>query len=330
MGWIDAGLLHLDPGAYDATVLLPEGSALEQVELAPPCLHPIEPRGGWKPQAVTTTEDVAVTVLQALDLESELPPAAPPIELRGSDLKLEDGTRLMESSSGGAGAFRGGPRGSRAVLVVEVPETGLYTLSVFGVPGGGQRWMADGCRKCIVCPSADPLPRWRVVLSGQLQKGQHVFSASLGPDTVVERIRLEQKKDTPARLRGDGRAAGPRARSRRGRSPARRPRRRAASSSAAARSRRWSCAARSCGPGHSSPTSPPRARAAAAKGAAKAAGARAAVRAAEAAEAEAGWRRRWWRGRAPADHPAAAAAEPGPSRPLRGRELVGPTGPPSR
>ncbi len=197
MGWIDAGLLHLDPGAYDATVLLPEGSALEQVELAPPCLHPIEPRGGWKAQAVTTTEDVAVTVLQALDLESELPPAAPPIELRGSDLKLEDGTRLLESSSGGAGAFRGGPRGSRAVLVADVPETGLYTLSVYGVPGGGQRWMADGCRKCIVCPSADPLPRWRVILSAQLQKGQHLFSTSLGPDTVVERIRLEQKKDTP-------------------------------------------------------------------------------------------------------------------------------------
>ena len=26
-----------------------------------------------------------------------------------------------------------------AVLFVEVPETGLYTLSVYGVPGGGQR-----------------------------------------------------------------------------------------------------------------------------------------------------------------------------------------------
>ncbi len=48
MGWVDAGSLHLDPGAYEATVLLPEGSQLEFVELAPPCLHPIEPRGGWK------------------------------------------------------------------------------------------------------------------------------------------------------------------------------------------------------------------------------------------------------------------------------------------
>jgi hypothetical protein len=199
-GWIDAGTLHLDPGAYDATVLLPEGGTLELVELAPPCVHPIEPRGGWKATAVTTTEDVAVTLLQALDLESELPPAGSPIELSGSDLKLEDGSRALDASAGGGApsAFRSGPMGSRVVVVADIPEDGLYTLSVFGVPGGGQRWLADECRKSIVCPSGDPLPRWRVVLSGDLQRGRHLFSATLGPDTVVERLRLEPKKAVPA------------------------------------------------------------------------------------------------------------------------------------
>lgn len=197
-GWIDAGAVHLDPGAYDAAVLLPEGGVLESVELAPPCLHPIEPRGGWKAAAVATTEDVAVTVLQALDLESELPPAAPPLELRGGDLQLEDGSQALDASAGGETAFRSGPKGSRVVVTADIPEDGLYTLSVFGVPGGGQRWLTDGCRKCVVCPSADALPRWRVVLSGSFQAGPHVFSASLGPDTVIERLRLERKKDSPA------------------------------------------------------------------------------------------------------------------------------------
>jgi uncharacterized membrane protein YgcG len=197
MGWVDAGALHLDPGAYDATVLLPEGGVLEYVEVAPPCLHPIEPRGGWKASAIATTEDVAVTVLRALDLESELPPAAPPIELHGSDLRLEDASPA-EGTGGRESTFRSGAKGSRVVLVADIPESGLYTLSIFGVPGGGQRWKADGCRQCLVCPSNDPLPRWRVVLSGDFQKGSHLFSASLGPDTVVERIRLEQRKDEPA------------------------------------------------------------------------------------------------------------------------------------
>jgi hypothetical protein len=194
MGWVDAGSLYLDPGAYEATVLLPPGSALGYVEIAPPCVQPIEPRGGWKTSAIASTVDVAVTVLQALDLESELPPAASPLEYRGSDLVPEDGSGAPAS----AGAYRGGPKGSRVVLMVDIPETGLYTLSVFGVAPGGQRWLADGCRTCVICPTTDPTGRWRTVLTGEFPKGQHYFSVSLGPDAVVERLRLEQKKNAPA------------------------------------------------------------------------------------------------------------------------------------
>ena len=84
------------------------------------------------------------------------------------------------------------------MLFANIPEDGLYTMSVFGESTGGQRWMADGCRKCVVCPSSNPSPHWRVVLSGRFAKGPHVFEASLGPDTVIERIRFEQKKDDPA------------------------------------------------------------------------------------------------------------------------------------
>jgi hypothetical protein len=200
MGWIDAGIVHLDPGAYDASVLLPEGATLEHVELAPPCLHPIEPPGGWQPTALATTEDVAVTVLQALDVEHELPPAASPLEYRGNDLQLEDGSQAIEAaeSLGNEGSFRGGPRGARVLLLAEIPEEGLYTLSVFGQATGGQRWMVDGCRKSVVCPSTDPQPHWRVVLSGRFAQGTHLFEANLGPGTVIERMQFEQKKDSPA------------------------------------------------------------------------------------------------------------------------------------
>lgn len=200
MGWVDAGSLHLDPGAYEATVLLPEGSQLEFVELAPPCLHPIEPRGGWQTTKVASTEDVAVTVLQALDLESELPPAAPPLEYRGRDLQLEDGSPAADATdtASDSGSFRGGLRGSRVVLQVDIPQTGLYSLSVFGTGPGGQRWLGDGCRSSLICPNVDPVARWRDVLTGVFPKGRHYFSASLGPETVVQRLRFEQKKETPA------------------------------------------------------------------------------------------------------------------------------------
>ncbi len=195
MAWRDAGSVHLDPGAYDATVLLPEGCSLERLEVAPPCVHPIEPRGGWQLSAVATVDDVAVTTLQALDLESELPPSGPPLEYRGSDLRLEDGTAPPSASVGG---FHSGLRGAQVFLRVEIPEDGLYTVSVFGVRSGGQRWVTDGCRVSILCPSIDPTPRWYVLLSGRFQKGQHLFAVALGPETFIERIRVEPKKDTPA------------------------------------------------------------------------------------------------------------------------------------
>ena len=130
MGWVDAGSLHLDPGAYEATVLLPEGSQLEFVELAPPCLHPIEPRGGWKPTAVASTEDVAVTVLQALDLESELPPAAPPLEFRGSDLQLEDGSRTVAASAERGRLPRRAARLARGAAGGHPRDRALHALGV--------------------------------------------------------------------------------------------------------------------------------------------------------------------------------------------------------
>jgi uncharacterized membrane protein YgcG len=84
------------------------------------------------------------------------------------------------------------------VLLVDIPEPGLYTISVFGTAPGGQRWSGDGCRTSLICPNIDPSPRWRDVLTGVFPEGQHYFSASLGPDAVVQRVKVERKKDQPA------------------------------------------------------------------------------------------------------------------------------------
>ena len=199
LGWVDAGIIHLDPGAYDTSVLLPEGAVLEHIELAPPCLRPIEPLDGWSPMAISSTQDVAVTVLQALDMEHELPPAATPLQYRGSDLRLEEGEQTVTATEGPVteGSFRGGPRGARVVLQADIAEAGLYTLSLFGVATGGQRWLADSCQKSVICPSPNAGAQWRTILSSRLSPGVHYFEATLGPDTVIERLRLERKKDTP-------------------------------------------------------------------------------------------------------------------------------------
>ena len=201
MTWVDGGASHLDPGAYTASVLLPRGTALEHVEIAPPCVMPIEPPGGWNAPAVLLSEHAAVTMIQALDKLSELPPASVPIELDGAQFQTEAGAVPVAFSTALDTSVRGGTGGLRAVLVVDFPEAGLYTLSAFGLKGAGQSWTADSCLKAVVCADQEvqaDVAEWRPVLTAQFAAGRHAFSVLLAPGAVIQRVRVEMKKETPA------------------------------------------------------------------------------------------------------------------------------------
>jgi hypothetical protein len=207
--WVrGGGPAHLDPGTYTANLLLPQGSALEYVEVAPPCLNPIEPFGGWKPAVSTTVEDIAVTVLKAIDREAELPPAEMPLERTGGDFQVEAPAtaRPAPGDSFGAVTLRADREGLQAVLTVELREAGLYTLSAYVITGAGQRWLADGCRKAILCPSERA--GWRVVMSQSFAAGRHTFAVALADGAVVERLRLERKKERATDYLGTVRRIG--------------------------------------------------------------------------------------------------------------------------
>jgi hypothetical protein len=228
VGWVDVGTAHLDPGGYSAALMLPAGSALHRLEVAPQCLAPVEPVGGWQDGAVATAEDVAVTTLQALDLASELPPAAAALEFVASDFRVTSATATMAAvadSSGEDGLWlRSGPRGVQALLVVDLPEAGLYTLSTFGLASAAQGWLVDSCRKTILCPQAAAAPAgptWRPVTTAAFTAGRHSFLVTLPPGAALGRARLEKKKDSAAdyvatlrRLGLDVGEAGPVARER--------------------------------------------------------------------------------------------------------------------
>lgn len=190
--WVQGGPAHLDPGVYTATLLLPPGSALESVEVAPPCLDPIEPIGGWKATAPTTIEDLAVTMMKAMDLESDLPPSDTPIDRTGGDFQVE-GPDLAVAPGAGLKADR---KGLTALLSVDLSAPGLYTVSVHGVIGSGQRWLADACRKAVLCPS-DAMG-WHPVMSQSFGAGRHTFAVTLAEGAVVERVRFERKKESAA------------------------------------------------------------------------------------------------------------------------------------
>lgn len=213
-GFVDAGTVRLEPGVYSAAVLLPAGSSLGSIELAPPCLNPVEPQGGWRATAIASTDDVAVTAIQAVDLESELPPAETAVEVTGADLRVTGGAGTVTPASAEVSLestwLRAGPAGLQAVAFVDLPQAGLYTVSVFGIEGGGQSWLADACRSSVLCPraEADQGPRWRVVLSGEFLPGRHFFSVTLGPGAVVARLKVERKRDVASDYLGTIRRLG--------------------------------------------------------------------------------------------------------------------------
>jgi hypothetical protein len=195
-GWVVGGTRHLDPGSYRAEFLLPPGCSLARVEVAPPCLNPIEPASGWKATAIATTQDVALTVLKAIDAEHELAPAAAPIEATGADFTIEWPVALAQerAAAGTLATLRLPARGAgaRAFVTLDVPEPGLYSVTVLVTPGAGQRWLLDGCRKAIVCPGD---AGWRPLLSQRLSAGRHVLEVTLAAGAALDLLRLERKKD---------------------------------------------------------------------------------------------------------------------------------------
>jgi hypothetical protein len=197
VSWVNGSPAHLDPGAYSAALMLPTGSTLEFVEVAPPCVSPIEPAGGWRSEAITSVEDIALTALRAMDLENELPPADSPIEVSGAEFAPEDPTAVKTSASEenlGGVWLHASQRGLRAIVTVDLPEPGLYTLSAFIVPGSGQSWVVDGCRKEVVCPSSKGAA-WRPVMTQSFSAGRHSVAVTLLDGASVERLKLERKKD---------------------------------------------------------------------------------------------------------------------------------------
>ncbi|MBN2371572.1 MAG: hypothetical protein JXO72_13910 [Vicinamibacteria bacterium] len=198
--WTEGSATHLDRGAYDLSILLPAVTTLERVEVAPPCLNPIEPPGGWQAFFITQTGDAATTALQSLDWESELPPADTPAELTGADFMSQDGIAIPVAGALAPESYhlRAGRTGLRATVMINLPVDGLYTLSYFGEQGRGLRWLADACLKAVMCPPEAPLgAQWHEIVTARFTAGRHTLSVTLAPGAAVQRLRIERKKDGP-------------------------------------------------------------------------------------------------------------------------------------
>lgn len=196
---VDLGWIKLEPGNHTISVGLPPGTSLESIQVSPPCLSPIEPLGGWRGPALTTDEDLAITMLQALELEHELPPADEPIELRAGkfDILAPDSRMNEVADDTDDSNLTARFDGLHAIVYADIPQAGLYAISVFSATGDGQTWIADSCRRSDVCPTADAMPKWRTLFTSEFNAGRHSFAVLLTNGATLGRIRLQRLKTTP-------------------------------------------------------------------------------------------------------------------------------------
>jgi len=134
-------------------------------------------------------------------MEHELPRADVPIEIRAADFQVESPPEEVEAwgvgeETGEARSLRAGRRGLRAITALDIPAPGLYSVFGFVAPGAGQRWLVDGCRKAIVCPSEGRVG-WRPILTQSFSAGRHTLLVSLGDTATLDLVRIERKKNTP-------------------------------------------------------------------------------------------------------------------------------------
>jgi hypothetical protein len=223
IGWTNGQLAHLESGGYAATFVVPANTCLSHIEVAPPCLNPVEPPGGWQPRSLSTTSDVAVTVVKAVDMESELPPAASAVTATGSDFRIDEtlGMPLPAAVGPEEHWLKATAKGTMATLAVMVPENGLYSISALGRFAGAQKWLLDGCHETVLCPNNNEGLIWRSIASLNLVAGRHLITVTLAPGTVVASVKAERKSAAPAdyvatlkRLGFDVGPEGPIARSR--------------------------------------------------------------------------------------------------------------------
>ncbi|HQZ17881.1 MAG TPA: hypothetical protein PLD86_13490 [Vicinamibacteria bacterium] len=196
---VDLGWVKLEPGNHTLSVILPPGTSLESIQISPPCLSPIEPLGGWRASALTSDEDLAVTMLQALDLESELPPADDPIEVRagGFDILAPESRMTEGGTEGDDFQLTATFEGLHAIVYVDIPIAGLYTVTALTATGDGQTWIADSCRRADICPTPDATPKWRTLLTSEFNVGRHSFAVLLTNGASVGKIRLQRLKTAP-------------------------------------------------------------------------------------------------------------------------------------
>jgi len=195
--WVDLNRVRLSPGSHKLNLMLPQGTRANAIGVTPPCMLPVEPKGGWQHLEHLRFEEMAVTLAKALDLEQNLPEIGDPITVRGEDfvrtLTFPYEEEVAETFENEPFWLATGGSIVTAVARFHVPEAGIYSIETRYLSERPVRWNMDSCLRVITCPVTPAQAGRRRSLALELKPGEHEIEVTLGPRSKLDRIEVQRR-----------------------------------------------------------------------------------------------------------------------------------------
>ncbi len=174
------GYFLLARGDHQVSVEIPASGGLAEFDLVRQPFPHVRPPGGWRPDAPLTFGVKAVTMVQAMQLEGELPDLRRWEIAREGEAFTAEGPAVVQTNDKDPGKpsanawVRGAPGGSWIEHEFEARESCTYSLVARMVGRGSTRWIVDGTvERHVTPPGEGDRFLWLHVSTLPLAEGRH-------------------------------------------------------------------------------------------------------------------------------------------------------------
>jgi hypothetical protein len=198
------GYFILSRGEHAVAVKIPPAGGLQAFELVRQPFPHVRPPEGWKPEAALTYGAKAVTMVQAMQIENELPDLTRfTVQREGErfDAEITPAVQTNSETPGkpSMGAWvLGRGNGSWLVYNVDVRRWGTYSL-LTRVTGRGkaQLWLDERVSRGWGGPGSPDRFTWCKVATLPLSPGRHRMDVYLEEDAGLDLLRLLYRDPRP-------------------------------------------------------------------------------------------------------------------------------------
>lgn len=193
---VPLGEVELAAGAQEIVVHIPPNGGIDYIELAAPPLPAIQPLEGWEPGRPLVRDDLAVTAVQILGLESLLPPTQTSAMVEAESATELGGAavtdiRHLGKPSGGSWV-RAGTAPANLQLPFTPPAAGVYTLLLRGAATSAMTATLNDRR--TLTGAFPPYLQTIPVGTAYLAAGANILSVELPPRGGLDSLTLAGRR----------------------------------------------------------------------------------------------------------------------------------------